>query len=107
MTRTPCEQHQWSIIPSIRRELAICLVEVFELTQSEAARKMDVTPAAISQYLNGKRGNGVVDKGIRYEVAYSADIINKNGKIAVQTELCRLCALVRENNVKRKETLQK
>jgi len=96
MAKTPCEQNHWHIIPTIRREIAICLVEVFDLTQSEAARKLDLTPAAISQYMSGKRGNGGFDKDIQYEVAYSAELIHKNGKTSVQAELCRLCALIRK-----------
>jgi len=56
---TPCEKALWKIIPTIRKELADILVKDFKLTQKEAARKLRVTEAAISQYLKSKRGSNL------------------------------------------------
>lgn len=96
MIKTPCEQYVWEVIPAIRSELAICLVEFFELSQHEAAHKLGLTPSAVCQYLIGKRGNGIIDEALHYEIVYSAENIMKNGKSIVQNEICRLCSLIRK-----------
>ena len=98
--QTPCEQYKWTILPSIRRELAICLIEKFNLTQAETARKLDLSRSAISQYLNGKRGNYGFNKQMLNEISFSAAHISEKGKSVVETEVCRLCKLIRDNEEK-------
>jgi len=51
----PCEKAVWYNLPQIRADLAAGLVKT-GMTQSSAAKKLGVTPAAVSQYLNKKRG---------------------------------------------------
>lgn len=51
----PCEKAVWHYLPQIRADLAITLVKN-GMSQSQAAKKLDVTPAAISQYIHKKRG---------------------------------------------------
>lgn len=51
----PCEKAVWYHLPQIRADLAIELVKT-GMTQSQAARKLGVTPAAVSQYIHKKRG---------------------------------------------------
>ncbi len=96
MTKVPCEQYVWNVIPAIRSELAICLVEVFELTQQETAKKLGLTPPAVCQYLSGKRGNGTIHQSLHYEVLASAERIIKDGESVAQQEICRLCHLVQK-----------
>ena len=96
MQRTPCEEFQWHIIPIIRRELTLCLVEVFSLSNVEVAKKLGLTPAAICQYLHGKRGNGVLDESLHYEIAYSAERIMREGQDVAQKEICRICSIIQK-----------
>ena len=51
----PCEKAVWYHLPQIRADLAIELVKT-GMTQSQAAKKLGVTPAAVSQYIHKKRG---------------------------------------------------
>ena len=51
----PCEKAVWYYLPQIRADLAIELVKT-GMTQSQAAKKLGVTPAAVSQYIHKKRG---------------------------------------------------
>ncbi len=53
----PCEHATKAVIPSIRAVVARILVERFGLTKYAAAKILDVTPAAITNYLKKKRGD--------------------------------------------------
>jgi uncharacterized protein len=100
MQRTPCEQLQYNLLPNLRKELANCLIEVFKLSQKNAAEKMGLTPAAISQYKHKKRaGNSSFPQEIMMEIVASANKINLSGDSIVNEELCRLCCLVRKNEI--------
>lgn len=97
---TPCDRYRWNILPTIRKELALCLIRDYNLTQAETARKLDLSRAAISQYLSGKRGDNGIDEQLRYEIAYSAARITKQGNTIVTDEICRLCTLIRKKENK-------
>jgi predicted transcriptional regulator len=100
MKETPCEYIIWNGIPVIRREIAKSMVHDFSLNQKQTAEKLGVTPAAISQYLSGKRGNiEVKDNEILKEIKKSAEfIINNNNEFAIVGETCRLCAIMRKKS---------
>jgi predicted transcriptional regulator len=51
----PQEMEVWYILPAIRKELCLALKRK-GLSQKEAAAKLGLTEAAISQYIKGKRG---------------------------------------------------
>ena len=53
----PQEIEVWYIIPAIRRELAKIFIKDYNLAQKKVDEILGVTEAAISQYLNLKRGN--------------------------------------------------
>ena len=53
--RISCQTTQWYLLPAIRAELVNELKRLGK-TQAEIARIMSVTPAAVSQYVKGKRG---------------------------------------------------
>ena len=44
------------ILPALRLEITRELVEKYGMRKADAAGKMGVTPAAVSQYLNRSRG---------------------------------------------------
>ena len=76
------------ILPSIRKELAIELQKK-GLKQTETAKLLDITPAAVSQYLKQKRGNTCLSAKIQAEVKKSASRIVKSPEF-LQKEVYRI-----------------
>ena len=100
MQRTPCEHLQYTLLPYLRKELANCLIEVFKLSQRQAAIKMGLTPSAVSQYKHNKRAEkSSFTQEIMMEIVRSAKKINEKGESVVNKELCYLCCLVRNNEL--------
>lgn len=96
----PQEIETWYTLPAVRRELARLLVEA-GFTQRLVAKKLNVTEAAVSQYLSNKRG---------ITITYPADItaalktatakIQKTDDIAVvRKEILKLSKLMKDNKV--------
>ena len=52
-----CDELVRKMLPGMRAEMVSRLVSERGLSQSEAARRLGVTRAAISQYVSRKRGN--------------------------------------------------
>lgn len=95
MTKVPCETAVWETLPFIRCRLTKCLVEEHRLSQKEAAEKLGVSPAAVSQYIKGKRGRGEgakVSIEIQKHIRQSAEEIMKGGDVA--TEICKICRMI-------------
>jgi uncharacterized protein len=100
MKYTPCEYIVWHGLPVLRKELAKSMINDFGLNEKESAEKLGITPAAVSQYLSGKRGNSdITDLAILEEINLSAERIISNGNGAVVTEICRLCKLFTSKGV--------
>jgi uncharacterized protein len=96
----PQEIEVWYIIPAVRRELARLLVEK-GLTQRQVAKKLDVTEAAVSQYLSNKRGTS-----IQYPAAVTTQLRAASERIAhaehpenVRKEILELCALLKDEKI--------
>ncbi|MDP8003518.1 MAG: transcriptional regulator, partial [Caldisphaera sp.] len=53
----PCEIAAKMVIPSIRASVAYVLVNEFKLSKYTVARLLGLTPAAINNYMSGKRGD--------------------------------------------------
>ncbi|MEK6898184.1 MAG: transcriptional regulator [Nanoarchaeota archaeon] len=53
----PQELEVWYLIPALRKEIAKIFIEDYNLNQKRVAEILGITEAAISQYLNSKRGN--------------------------------------------------
>lgn len=61
-----CDTLVRTVLPGMRAEMVVRLVNDRGLSQSEAARRLGLTRAAISQYISRKRGGG--------EVQFSSEI---------------------------------
>ncbi|MBS3778145.1 MAG: hypothetical protein KGY50_02490, partial [Candidatus Thermoplasmatota archaeon] len=62
--------------------------------------KLGVTPAAISQYLSGKRGKiKIIDGKILSEIKKSAGKIYENGESNILPETCRICKIMRKSGI--------
>jgi hypothetical protein len=94
--KLPCEIIVWDILPSIRSELAKKLSEK-GLSQKEIAKKLEITQAAVSQYVNRKRG---------CEIEFKRDVISAieklvddmiEGDVNLIPRICEICMRVRED----------
>ena len=83
------------IIPAIRREFARILVLEKKISQKETAKFLDLTEAAVSQYLNSKRARDIEFSGnVILEIRNSIDKLNSNhNKHGLIKELYRICNL--------------
>ena len=99
MKKSPCEKAIWETIPIIRKEIACCMIHDFGLNQKEAASKLNITPAAVSQYKCNKRADKEIKNPlILNEIKISSELIINNGNNVLELEICRLCRLINKNN---------
>lgn len=63
--QSPCEVAAREIMPSIRASIAYVLTTEMGLSKYEAARLLGLTPAAISNYLERKRGDKYFDQIVK------------------------------------------
>ena len=86
----PQEIEVWYILPALRREFSKILIGK-GLSQRAVAKKLYLTEAAVSQYMNGKRGNDLeFDNNMRKEIENSVENFLKTGNLVGEfQELCR------------------
>jgi predicted transcriptional regulator len=85
--------------------LAKELMEKHSLTQKEAAKRLGLTQAAVSQYKRQLRGYNI--KALQKEPKIMVELQKMASKIAespisaidLHVELCRLCGLIRSKSV--------
>jgi uncharacterized protein len=96
MVKLPCQEVVWDLLPAIRAALAAALVRKGH-SQLQAARLLETAPAAISQYLSGKRGYRIeFDDEIRAEIDRAADGLASGDDADVPARLCAICRSIRE-----------
>ena len=94
-----CENIGKYILPIFRAMIAKELVQKHHLSQTDAAKKLGTTQAAVSQYLSSKRafkGAGQVEEflpKIRLMAQEAAQkMVEGKGEVAVTVDFCRLCS---------------
>jgi len=76
------------------------MINDFGLNQKEAAKKLDLTPAAVCQYLSDKRGYyNITDDDILYEIEKSIDILFHKGSVHIVNETCRVCTIIKSKGI--------
>ena len=105
--KPPCVVVVSHILPAVRILVAEVLIDEYGMRQKDVAEKMDLTPAAITQYLKKIRGNQEIIDFIRSDaVSFSkirliAQSLVKGDENASYEELidlvCDICRLLREN----------
>jgi predicted transcriptional regulator len=86
---TPQEVEVWYILPAVRKHLVTEMIRL-GLSQKQAAEKLGITEAAVSQYIKGKRGYDVVfDRKTTNEIKKSAKRIIKGANVI--SELNGIC----------------
>lgn len=96
--KLPCEIVVWYLVPVIKSELAKDLVDR-GMTQKKVAEVIDVTQAAVSQYISKKRGGNVqLAPQMKEDIKSFVDrVINgKTKKEDIQKLICKECMLARE-----------
>lgn len=102
-TIQPQELEVWYLLPAIRKELAKAMKEK-GATQKVIAEALQVTPAAVSQYMNEKRATTTIfDNTVKEQIKISAENLTKHPeKIREETQIiikqsrnqrlvCQLC----------------
>ncbi len=94
----PQELEVWYVLPTIRKALATEL-KTLGLSQKDIAKKLDITPAAVSYYIKSKRANKMVieiDDDIKKSINISAKkIIDETS--TVLTEIQKNLRLFRDS----------
>jgi uncharacterized protein len=85
-----CDTMVRNLLPPMRAEMVVRLVQKQGLSQSDAAKRLGVTRAAVSQYMSRKRGAGEV------EISSELDLMIDRWALAVRIgesdiNLCDVC----------------
>lgn len=104
--KPPCIVVVRYVLPSIRVLIAKELIEKHGLKRSEAAKKMGMTPAAVTQYLERVRGGIAMDvvessEEIAEMVSKTADglIKDKISVCDVLGNICKVCRVMRSSGL--------
>jgi len=104
--KPPCVIVVKYILPAVRVLVMKELIEKYNVRKVDASAKMDLTPAAITQYLKGERGAGFLDeilqsKETMKEVSELAEALAKDDASleAVIEKLCGICATIRSEEL--------
>ncbi len=100
---TPQEVQVWYILPAIRKKFAVELKKKGK-KQKEIASLLNITEAAVSQYLKKKRGKEILlPKNIRSDIEHSSESLIKKKtefrkevqailkKINEERIICKVC----------------
>ncbi len=82
---TPQEVEVWYLLPAIRKQLVLSMVKQ-GLKQSEIAKLLHITDAAVSQYLHNKRSSLDLPERLVQQIEISAIKLIKHGS-SLQQEL--------------------
>ncbi|MGC8850246.1 MAG: transcriptional regulator [Candidatus Bathyarchaeia archaeon] len=103
--KPPCMIVTASILPALRVEIAGRLIRDYKLKPIEVARRMDVTPAAVTQYVKGSRGKADVegllrDGGVEALVSALASKLAEGSTVEESMEaLCQICEALRRRGL--------
>jgi len=84
------------ILPALRKGFALALSKE-GLKQKEIAEQLNITPAAVSQYLKQKRGTTSFPQKIEKEISKSIKLILKN-KSTAHKELYKISKKIRHTS---------
>jgi len=98
--KLPCEDAIWYVLPQIRADLAKELVKK-GVAQKDIADLLDITPSAVSQYINKKRA-GKVKMPANYPkmiAEEAAELKDSEDTTQVMKLLCKCCMASRVKSV--------
>lgn len=95
----PQEIEVWYIIPAIRREMAVCFSHDHDLSYNDIALLMDITKAAVSMYLAGKRVKMIkMHPKAQEEVKNACQMIVTNKSTATK-EIARVLEIIKKKKL--------
>ncbi len=95
---SPCQKIVWDVLPAIRAAVAVKLVK-YGVTQAEAAKMLNLAPAAISQYVSGKRGYRIeFEEEVQQAVEELAGDLKNGRTVDLTVRICEICRLLREGS---------
>ncbi|WP_455276716.1 transcriptional regulator [[Eubacterium] cellulosolvens] len=104
--KPPCVTIVKYLLPAIRVLVMKELIEKHNMRKIDVSDKMDLTPAAITQYLKGKRGNLFVEEIEDSQEAMmmisklSDALAKKDTSIDIIIErLCNICTSIRSEGI--------
>ena len=104
--KPPCMVVVQHILPALRLEITIELVEKYGMKRTDAAAKMGITPAAVTQYLSRARGGSATnllegnEKVMELVDELSRDISAGESPLDVLLlKLCRACSAARSEGL--------
>jgi hypothetical protein len=103
--KTPCEIVVKTLLPTVRAEIARRLVSKHGMNQAEAAEKLGVTTAAVSQYLSERRATKRDLEPFRSQQfriliqESAAKIASSTTEMETMREFCSLCCKIRSKGL--------
>jgi predicted transcriptional regulator len=104
--KPPCVVVVKHVLPGIRVLVMEELIKKYNMRKIDASEKMELTPAAITQYLKGRRGATFVDQILQSEetmkgVSKLAETLARNDTSmeSVFEQLCEICATIRSEDI--------
>ncbi|MCD6402979.1 MAG: helix-turn-helix domain-containing protein [Candidatus Aenigmarchaeota archaeon] len=103
MEKMFCEKFVPKILPAVRAIMASILINEFNLTQTETAKKLGITQPAVSQYLKGLRARHVRkimknEKIMGKIEEITTELVNKKN-FKMEKRFCEICELIREEKI--------
>ncbi|MFH1447451.1 MAG: helix-turn-helix domain-containing protein [Candidatus Micrarchaeota archaeon] len=99
--KLPCQITIWYLIPAITAEIVKELKKL-GINQTNIAKALGVTPAAVSQYVSGKRGRAIqLTPDMRKRIAeISKEVASGTiGGEQLAREMCELCITARRKGL--------
>jgi predicted transcriptional regulator len=104
--KPPCMVVVKHVLPGIRVLVMEELIEKYHMRKIDASEKMELTPAAITQYFKGERGATFVNQILQSEetmkrVSKLAETLARNDTSMknVLEQLCEICATIRSEEI--------
>lgn len=104
--KPPCLIVIYYVLPAIRAIIVQKLIEEYNLREIDVAIRTGITPAAITQYMKGKRGSSLVRAITQSERAMKiiSDITECLGKKEtsidiILNKLCEVCHIIRSEGL--------
>jgi len=96
--RPACERVVFYILPAIRAQLARVLVKEYGVPQQKVAELMGLTSAAVSQYINSKRGAELAlsSSVMEHIHACARQMLSRNVE---EGYICKICHLIQSEGI--------
>ncbi|MEM2917258.1 MAG: hypothetical protein QXN63_02750 [Candidatus Bathyarchaeia archaeon] len=104
--KPPCMIMVQYVLPAIRVLIIKNLIEEHNMRKIDVSTKMELTPAAITQYMKGERGAGFIDEIVKSEKTMKilSELAEALAKEKMPTEtvidkLCEACITIRSEGI--------